>query len=321
MSERDDLLTGMPVSHGTTIEAGMPELPGLEEEPGAAVVEAVALTQWQLFRRRFLRHRLAVASMIVLILLYVACFTAQWIAPFPKNQQDLLIGAMSPSTSHWLGTDELGRDMLTEILYAGQISLRIGVAIALLSTFVGTMFGVLAGYYGRWVDQLLMRMTDLFLIMPAIAVLALALKRFGGSPLTVTLVLAGLFWMWIARVVRGQTLSLKEKEFVEAARAIGASGPRIIMRHIVPNCIGVIVVNATLQVAVAIITESTLSFLGFGVQPPTTSWGNMLADAEGYFNNNTHLLYFPGLAILLTVLAFNALGDGLRDALDPHAKH
>jgi peptide/nickel transport system permease protein len=157
--------------------------------------------------------------------------------------------------------------------------------------------------------------------MPGIAILALALQRFGGSPLTVTLVLAALFWMWIARVVRGQTLALKEKEFVEAARAVGASGPRIMGRHILPNCVGPIVVNATLQVAVAIITESTLSFLGFGVQPPTTSWGNMLADAKGFFNINSHLLYFPGIAILVTVLAVNTLGDGLRDALDPHAKH
>jgi peptide/nickel transport system permease protein len=318
MSERDDLLTGMPVAHETPL-GGLPE-PGLEPG-GATLTEPIPLTQWQLFRRRFLRHKLAVASVIVLILLYVVCFAAEWIAPYPKNDQDLLLGPTSPSRDHLLGTDELGRDTLTEIMFAGQISLRIGLAVALVSTIAGTTFGVMAGFYGRWVDQALMRMTDLFLIIPAISVLALALQRYGSSPLTVTFVLAGLFWMWIARVVRGQTLALKEKEFIESARAVGAGGRRIIVRHILPNCMGAIVVNATLQVAVAIITESTLSFLGFGVQPPTSSWGNMLADAEGYYNNNTHLLYFPGLAILLTVLAVNAMGDGLRDALDPHAKH
>lgn len=162
-----------------------------------------------------------------------------------------------------------------------------------------------------------MRLTDLFLIIPALAILAIAREKFGDSTTTISLVLAALFWMWIARVVRGQTLALKEKEFIEAAKAIGGTGPRIIARHVLPNCLGAIVVNATLQIAVAIITESTLSFLGFGVD---ASWGNLLATAKGNYDNDTHLLYFPGLAILLTVLCVNALGDGLRDALDPHAK-
>jgi peptide/nickel transport system permease protein len=322
MSNRDDLLAGMPVAveQPQTTPLGEIGEPALDYELGEGA-EPVPLTQWQLFLRRFLRHKAAVVAVFVLVLLYVACFGAAWIAPYDQNQQDLVLGPVSPNADHLLGTDLLGRDTLTEVLFAGQISLRIGMAVALISTVVGTALGLLAGFYGNWVDQFLMRMTDLFLIMPGIAILALALQRFGGSPLTVTLVLAALFWMWIARVVRGQTLALKEKEFVEAARAVGASGPRIMGRHILPNCVGPIVVNATLQVAVAIITESTLSFLGFGVQPPTTSWGNMLADAKGFFNINSHLLYFPGIAILVTVLAVNTLGDGLRDALDPHAKH
>jgi peptide/nickel transport system permease protein len=322
VSNRDDLLAGMPVAVEQPSMSPLGDVgrPAGDDELGAGA-EPVPLTQWQLFRRRFLRHRTAVVAVFVLIVLYVACFGAEWIAPYEQNQQDLVLGPVSPNSEHLLGTDLLGRDTLTEVLFAGQISLRIGMAVAVLSTVIGTTFGLLAGFYGKWVDQLLMRLTDLFLIMPGIAILALALQRFGGSPLTVTLVLAGLFWMWIARVVRGQTLALKEKEFVEAARAVGASGPRIMGRHILPNCVGPILVNATLQIAVAIITESTLSFLGFGVQPPTTSWGNMLADAKGFFNINSHLLYFPGIAILITVLAVNTLGDGLRDALDPHAKH
>ena len=254
--------------------------------------ETTPRTQWQLFRRRFLRHRLAVVSTVVLIFLMVVCFGARWFAFYDKNHQDLLLGPTSPSKAHWMGTDQLGRDNLTEILYAGQISLKIGLAVAFISTIVGTVVGSAAGYFGRVTEQLLMRLTDLFLVVPAIAVLAIALKYFGQTDTTIIFVLAGLGWMYIARIVRGQVLSIKEKEFVEAAKAAGASSPRIVFRHILPNCIGPILVNATLSIAAAIVTESTLSFLGFGIQPPDTSWGRMLADAEGNYNINTlpHLL-------------------------------
>ncbi|HEY2815038.1 MAG TPA: ABC transporter permease [Acidimicrobiales bacterium] len=315
----EDKIGGVPAPFGSPVAVEpMSMLPTFETEP-------TPRSQWQLFRRRFLRHRLAVIGAVVLILLIVLCFGATYFAPYPKNHQDLLLGPTSPSREHLMGTDQLGRDTLTEILYAGQISLKIGLAVALLSTVGGTIVGAAAGYFGRITDQLLMRFTDLFLVVPAIAVLAVALKYFSSSAFDQTtviiFVLAGLGWMYIARVVRGQVLSLKEKEFVEAARAAGGSSPRIIFRHILPNCIGPILVNATLSIAAAIVTESTLSFLGFGVQPPTTSWGNMLASAEGNYNQNTHLLYFPGLMILLTVLCVNFLGDGLRDAFDPQHKH
>jgi peptide/nickel transport system permease protein len=307
---------------------GVPTLPEalpVDAELPAAVAggtgEAVPRSQWQLFRRRFLRHRLALAGGIILTLLLVLCFGAKYFAFYDKNQQDLLLGPVSPNKAHWFGTDQLGRDTLTEMLYAGQISLKIGLAVALLSTVVGTITGAVAGYFGGWVEQVLMRLTDLFLVVPAIAILAIALRKFGQSDNTIILVLAGLGWMYVARVVRGQVLAVKEKEFVEAADAAGASSTRIIARHILPNCIGPILVNATLGIAAAIVTESTLSFLGFGVQPPATSWGNMLSAAEGNYNLNTHLLYFPGLAILLTVLCVNFLGDGLRDAFDPQSKH
>ncbi|MGH9211650.1 MAG: ABC transporter permease [Acidimicrobiales bacterium] len=290
------------------------------DEGLVAEAEPTPQSQWQLFVRRLRRHKLAIASLVVLTLLFVACYGADWIAPYAHGQQDLTPGAelQPPNGDHLLGTDQLGRDYLTEILYAGQISLRIGLTVALISTLVGTVTGAAAGYYGGLWDQILMRVTDLFLIVPALAVLAIARQKFGSSATTISLVLAGVLWMSIARVVRGQTLALKEKEFVEAARALGASSLRIILRHIMPNCIGPIVVNATLSIAVAILTESALSFLGFGVDD---SWGNLLNLARGNYDNDTHLLYFPGLAILLTVLCVNALGDGLRDALDPHAKH
>ena len=286
----------------------------------AAGTEPPVRSQWQLFRRRFLQHRLAVFGLVVLVLLYVAVFSASLWVPENPRSQDLLLGTNPPSGEHWFGTDKIGRDYFARVIYAGQISLKIGVGVALISTVVGATMGSLAGYFGRWIDQLLMRVTDLFLIVPGIAVLAIALKRFGTSDEVIIFVLAGLGWMPIARVVRGQVLAVKEKEFVEAARAVGASSRRIITRHVLPNCIGPIVVNATLAVAVAIVAESTLSFLGFGVQPPQTSWGNLLFDAKGNVQFNTHLLYFPGLFILLTVLCINFVGDGLRDALDPQAK-
>ncbi len=277
-------------------------------------------SQWQLFRRRFLRHRMATLSLVVLVLLYVACFTAHLWAPYPPNDQDLLNRLEPPSAEHWFGTDEAGRDVFTELLYAGQISLKIGVAVAVVATLVGVTLGALAGYFGKLTDQLLVQLTDLFLIVPGIAVLAIALKKFGTSDITIILVLAGLAWMLIARVVRSQVLAIKEKEFVEAARASGSSHVRIITRHMLPNMIGPIMVNATLAVAAAIVAESTLSFLGFGVQPPQTSWGNMLADAKGYTTGDkAYLIYFPSLAILITVMCINFLGDGLRDALDPQA--
>jgi peptide/nickel transport system permease protein len=295
---------------------GMPE-GGEQLQPG---VEPVARSQWQLFRRRFLRHRMAIISLLLLIILCLLCFGASWIAPYPKNNQDLLSSGQSPSGQHYFGTDDIGRDEFTEVLYAGQVSLLIGLSVAVIATVVGAVMGSLAGYYGRWIDQLVMRVTDLFLVIPQLVILAIALKKFGQSTEMIALILAALFWMYIARVVRGQVLSIREKEFVEAARASGASPKRIIVRHILPNVIGPIMVNATLAVAGAIIAESTLSFLGFGVQPPATSWGNMLSSAEGYVGTpKAYLLYFPGLMIFLTVLAVNFLGDGLRDAFDPQS--
>jgi peptide/nickel transport system permease protein len=284
--------------------------------------EPVARTQLQLVLRRFVRHRAAMISLAVLVIVLVCCFGARWIAPFPRNKQDLLADVVGPSRHHLFGVDQLGRDYLTETLYAGQISLKIGISVGLLSTAVGFAAGAIAGYLRGAVDNLLMRLTDLFLVVPPLAVLAVALKFFGYHDTTIILVLTGLAWMSVARVVRGQVLSLREKEFVEAARAAGASKTRIITRHILPNMIGPIMVNATLGIAAAILTEATLSFLGFGVQPPQTSWGKMLSDNEGVIGGpQAYLLYFPGLMLLLVVLCVNFLGDGLRDAFDPQAKH
>ena len=277
--------------------------------------------RYRIVLERFLRHRLAVLGLAVLTALMVCCFGAHWIAPYPDNAQDLLLGAQPPSSAHWLGTDTLGRDYLSELLFAGQVSLAVGLCVALLSTVVGTAVGAIAGFVGGWADEVIMRVTDLFLIVPAIAVLALALQALGPSPVTIVLVLSALGWTMIARVVRSQVLTLRNKEFIEAARVIGASGPRIVVRHLLPNLTGVIAVNVSLAVASAIILESTISFLGFGIQPPRSSWGNMLSQAAGLIGTSqAYLLYVPGLAILITVLAVNFVGDGLRDAFDPQGR-
>jgi peptide/nickel transport system permease protein len=291
-------------------------LPGSDDQALLHGVDPVARTQWQLFRRRFFRHRLAILGLVLLLALVIVCFGAPWIAPF-ENAPDLLEEVAGPSRKHWFGVDLIGTDYLTACLYAGRISLKVGLFVSLISTVLGTLTGAVAGYFGRLPDQILMRVTDMFLLLPSLAVLAIALKQFGTKDYTIILVLAGLGWMGIARIVRGQVLALKEKEFVEAARAIGCSHARVIVRHIIPNLVGPIMVNASLAVAGAIIAESTLAFLGFGVH----SWGKLLADGRESFATKPYLLYFPGLLIILVTLAVNFVGDGLRDAFDPQAKH
>jgi len=295
-------------------------------------VEPRARSQWALILRRFLRHRLAVVSLLVLVVLYVVASLPHLFAPYALNPKSLQLLAANhgPSAKHWLGTDELGRDQTTRIMYAAHVSMTIGILVALLSTIIGTVIGAFAGYFGRWIDQLLMRITDLFLVIPGIAIIAMAMQGLGnrkfpvvGHVATATLIVAVmsvLFWMPIARVVRGLFLSIKEKEFVDAARASGASSGRIMFRHILPNVVGPIVVNATLVVAGAILLESALSFLGFGVKPPSVSLGAMLSQSESSVGTNTaYLIYYPGIVLLVIVLAVNFLGDGLRDALDPQS--
>jgi peptide/nickel transport system permease protein len=300
----------------------------------ADIAETEARSQWQLFRRRFFRHKLAVFSLVVILALYVIVIFAGTFAPFDPNPTPLRLqdANIGPNAHHWFGTDELGRDQLSRIIYAGRVSLAVGFFVAVISTVVGTAVGSIAGYFGRWIDQLLMRVTDLFLVVPGIALAAMAQKGLQDKEFPVVgklsttvlmvVVLSFLFWQTIARVTRGLMLSVKEKEYVEAARASGASSRRIILRHIIPNMVGPIVVNTTLVVGYAILAESTLSFLGFGIQLPNVSWGNMLNSSESAVGGKTaYLIYFPGLLLLLTILAVNFLGDGLRDAFDPQSSH
>jgi peptide/nickel transport system permease protein len=284
--------------------------------PGADRV----LTTRQLAWKRFKRHKIAIASAIILIVLGLCTIFVGFISQFGFAQQNLLNRVQGPSSNHWFGTDQLGRDVFTRVLYGGRISLLVGLAVALSAGVIGAVVGALAGFYGRWIDNLLMRVTDLFLSIPFLVILIIAANALGGSLFDIVLILSLFFWMPDARIVRGVFLSLKEKEFVEAARSSGATNSRIMFYHMLPNAMGPIIVNATLSVAAAILTESALSFLGFGVQPPTPTWGNLLNGSRQFATLYPWLVWFPGLAILITVLCVNFLGDGLRDALDPHQK-
>jgi peptide/nickel transport system permease protein len=317
----------------------------LETQPTSAEVTATAevapdladeavRSQWRLFLRRFLRHKPAVVALFVLLALYVLVTFAKQVSPYPispeLNAETLANSYKSPNAQNWFGTDENGRDVLTRVIHAGRVSLNVGIFVALISGVVGVAVGSLAGFFGGILDQFLMRLTDLFLLVPSIAILSMAQQGLQSKELPVvgrlspTVLIIGilsiLYWMQMARVVRGLMLSLKEKEFVEAARASGASSFRIITRHILPNIIGPIAVNVTLVVGLAILTESTVSFLGFGLKPPAVSWGTMLNNGVSFTGTpQAYLLYFPGLALLLTVLCVNFLGDGLRDAFDPQS--
>lgn len=276
------------------------------------------------------RHRrLVLLGGGALLLVAVACMLGAELAPSPTQQQ-LLEPTSGPSAAHWFGTDELSRDVLARVLHGGRISLRVGLGVALVSTALGTVIGLVAGMAGGLVDSLLMRGTDLWLALPGLPVLAVAVQIGSadlgvgtldlGSPLGITLVLSLLLWGPVARVVRACARSLCEQDFVLAAKAMNASPWRLATRHVLPNSTGPIVVAATLAVAQAILVESTLSFLGFGIQPPTASWGSLLAGSVGSIEEHWWLTVFPGVAIFVTVLAVGIVGEGLRSTLDPRAE-
>jgi peptide/nickel transport system permease protein len=302
-----------------------PPVLGLESPEDLALsyatgVEPEARSQWAYARIRFFRHRMAVISLGVLILIGLIAIFAKRVAPYGFDELDLM-NTTSPPTfkdKHLFGTDLLGRDYLSRVIFGMRTSLWVALFVAFLSTTIGTTVGALAGYYGGAVDNLLMRFTDLILTLPGLAVLLTAAAFFGtGDPLRVGLILALLFWTGLARIVRGVFLSLREKEYIEAAKASGASDLRIILRHMLPNSLGPIIVNTTLVVAGAILVEAALSFLGFGIQPPNPALGALIAAGQGEGAELWWLVTFPGLAIVVIALAINFVGDGLRDALDP----
>ena len=278
--------------------------------------------------RRFRRHRLAVASAVILVAMILAILLAPLIWKVAINDIDFTARMQTPSWKHPFGTDDLGQDLLARILYGGRISLAVGLSAMVVAITVGTIIGAVAGMSRRWIGPALMWLTDLFLSLPALPLLLLVIYLFrdalkaafgaeGGVFVMIVVVIGGLRWMPVARLVRAQFLSLREKEFVEAARALGASKLRQVVRHILPNALGPVIVAATIDVAAAIIAESTLSFLGLGFPPDIPTWGRILYDAKDYLDIAPHWALFPGAAIFLTVLTINFIGDGLRDALDP----
>jgi peptide/nickel transport system permease protein len=275
-------------------------------------------SQWQMAFERFRAHRPALIGVFVLATLALLSAAAPLVSPYDPDKTALLLIYEPPSFAHPFGTDDLGRDLATRILYGGRVSLAVGLLAVTVAVSIGTLVGVIAGYYGGWVDSLLMRFVDMMYSFPRLFLLILFGVFFKGMTIgVIVLVLGVLSWMTTSRLVRASFLSLKQREFVEAARSVGASDRRIIVRHLLPNSLAPIIVAATLGVAAAIIAESTLSFLGLGIQPPTSSWGNMLNHATTDMGKAPWLAFFPGFFIFLAVMSINFIGDGLRDALDP----
>jgi peptide/nickel transport system permease protein len=282
-----------------------------------------AQSQWAIASRHFQKNRLAMAGLVVMLLLYLITLLTPLIAPFdPAAQGDIIASRyLPPSSEHWMGTDKFGRDILSRTLYGARISLSIGFIAVAISITLGTLVGALSGYFGGWVDGVLMRFTDMMLSFPRLVLLIVIIAMFENYSIWLVVVVLGLTgWMGTSRIVRGEVLSLREREFVQAARALGMNDLRIISRHVIPNTMAPVIVSATLGIGLTILTEASLSFLGLGVQPPTPSWGNMVSDGRDALTQAWWIATFPGLAIVLTVVAFNLLGDGLRDALDPRLR-
>lgn len=278
--------------------------------------------------RKFSRHRLALTGAVVLLLLIIGAAFAPWLTHFDPSAIDAHWSGtpLAPGQfGHVLGTDEIGRDLYTRLLFGARISLTLAISAVVIEIIIGTLIGAIAGFYGGRIDGALMRLTDTFLSIPLLPLLLVITGIVAASSskaalnfVSIVLIIAALSWMNVARLVRGAFLSLREKEFCEAARAIGSNDTRIVLRHLLPNAVAPIVVQATLDVGNVILLESALSYLGFGIQPPTASWGSMLANAQENISIAPWAAIYPGLCIFITVLAVNYMGDGLRDALDPN---
>ncbi|KQL50161.1 peptide ABC transporter permease [Brevibacillus choshinensis] len=272
----------------------------------------------RMITKRFLKHKLAVLGLIVFSLIILSAIFAPLISPSDPYEISGEFAA-EPSGKHILGTDQVGRDLLSRLIYASRVSLSVGVGAVAIYVVIGTVLGALAGYFGRWVDMVIMRITDVFMSFPYLMVILVLVSIMGPDLYNIIIVLGLLGWPAICRIVRGSVLSIKEMDYVKAGIALGYTTPKIVFQHILPNCLAPILVNATFGIAQAIIMEASLSFLGMGVQPPTASWGNMLTEAQSLtvLSSQPWLWVPPGMMILLAVLSINFMGDGLRDAMDP----
>jgi len=272
------------------------------------------------FWNRFLRNKMAVAGSVVVIILFVVSILSPWIAPHDPSAINLKKVLMAPSGKHIFGTDQLGRDIFSRMIWGSRIPLKVGFVATGISILIGAILGALAGYYGRWVDAIIMRFVDIMLCFPSFFLILAVIAILEPSIWNIMIVIGLTSWMGVTRLVRADFISLKERDFVQAAKIIGAGDFRIIFSHILPNAMASVLVAATLGVAGAILTESALSFLGIGVQPPTPSWGNILTAGKDNIDIAWWLSLYPGLAILITVLGYNLLGEGIRDSLDPRLR-
>lgn len=279
-------------------------------------------SQWAIAARQFKRNRLAIAGLAIIILLYLVALLAPLVAPYdPIAQADIATtGHLPPGGEHLLGTDRFGRDVLSRIIYGSRISLAIGFVATAISITIGTLFGAIAGYYAGKLDTIIMRFTDMVLAFPRLVLLIMIVALFNASITVIIIVLGLTQWPGTTRIVRGDVLSLREREFIHAAQALGMSRLRIMMRHLIPNVLAPVIVTATLGIGNTIVMEAGLSFLGLGVSPPTPTWGSMVSEGRDVLLNAWWVATFPGLTIVLVVLAFNLVGDGLRDALDPRLR-
>jgi len=269
------------------------------------------------FWERFISNRIAAVGFAVIVALFVISLCASFITPYDPDALDAWHVLLPPSGAHWFGTDELGRDVFTRVIFGARVSLKVGFVAVGIAVVIGTVIGLVAGFYGGLIDSLLMRLVDIMLCFPTFFLILAVIAMLEPSIWYIMVIIGLTGWMGVARLVRAEVLSLKSRDFVLAARVLGASDKRIIFRHILPNALSPVLVSATLGVAGAILTESALSFLGIGVQPPTPSWGNILTSGKDYIEFAWWLSLFPGVAILVTVLSYNLVGEGIRDALDP----
>jgi peptide/nickel transport system permease protein len=269
---------------------------------------------------RFRRNPFAVTGAVFVLFMFLVSFLAPFITTYGPNTLDAYNVLLPPSGEHWFGTDDLGRDVFSRMVHGAGVSLKVGFVAVGIATVVGTIFGLIAGFYGGWLDSLLMRFVDIMLCFPTFFLILAVVTLREPSILNIMLIIGFTGWMGVSRLVRAEVLSIRERDYVQAARAIGCSDLRIIFRHILPNAVGPVLVYATLGIAAAILTESSLSFLGIGVQPPEPSWGNILASGKEFIEFAWWLFLFPGLAITLTTLSYYLVGEGIRDALDPRGK-
>ena len=272
------------------------------------------------FWRHFKKNRLGVGGLVIIVIVFLIAISVPFLSPYDPGKTDVSLKLKSPSFQHYLGTDQLGRDVFSRMLYGSRISLSVGFVAVGISILIGILVGAMAGYKGGWVDSLLMRFVDIMLSFPSFFLILTVVAILRPNIYNVMIVIGVTSWEGTARFVRAEFLSLRERDYVQAARALGVKDRRIIFRHILPNALAPVFVTASLGVASAILVEAGLSFLGFGVQPPAPSWGNILTEGRTYIFDAWWLTIFPGLAILITVLSFNLFGEGLRDALDPRLR-